>query len=351
MNTKHLPDTLQSQQPTRTQKTIDGYASRARLLLLQAAEHFRIPESQEIAPADALAYFEHKAQTWRPATMRSNRAYLVFWLEGLLEQNPGATQVTDTLARLQAFKAPRKKSELPKRTSAYKAKSIPVHDLVSLTEKLMSSSAEWARPTIRFLQAAVATGLRPCEWEHTIFLDPETLLVQNAKHTNGRGRGESRVVTIPQEHWLFEATHEHFRRLKVWLEAGQTYDHYYENCRHTLARAQKSLWPRRNTRTYTLYTGRHQWCANTKQAGASKLEIAEQMGHASEETAGTHYGRRSAGWSHMPAKALANGVAYKEVQAPAPASVPSTPEVLHADILKTSLRSSSDGPKKPSPTN
>lgn len=76
---------------------------------------------------------------------------------------------------------------------------------------------------------------------------------------------------------------------------GNTFEQYYTRCRKALQRACRQLWPKREYHI-TLYTGRHQFCANLKVAGRSRAEVAYEMAHGSEETAGTHYGKRRSGW-------------------------------------------------------
>lgn len=118
----------------------------------------------------------------------------------------------------------------------------------------------------------------------------------NAKHTNGRAHGISRVVVIDPDHWLSETVPMHMDLLREWLATdGNTFEQYYTRCRKALQRACRQLWPKREYHI-TLYTGRHQFCANLKVAGRSRAEVAYDMGHGSEKTAGTHYGKRRSGW-------------------------------------------------------
>ncbi len=69
---------------------------------------------------------------------------------------------------------------------------------------------------------------------------------------------------------------------------------YYRRSARRLKIVVEKLWPSR-TMWPTLYTGRHQFAANLKKAGYSRLEIAALMGHATDETAHSHYGKKKAG--------------------------------------------------------
>ncbi|MGZ8160209.1 MAG: hypothetical protein ACXWT4_15560, partial [Methylobacter sp.] len=77
-------------------------------------------------------------------------------------------------------------------------------------------------------------------------------------------------------------------------DKGMEFDQYYKRCRDCLYKANRKIWPRR-PKSICLYSARHQFAADAKKSGLSKTAIAALMGHASQETAATHYGRRTAG--------------------------------------------------------
>ena len=66
---------------------------------------------------------------------------------------------------------------------------------------------------------------------------------------------------------------------------------YTCTCRKTLYRLSKES----GVKGISLYTSRHQFVADAKRAGRSKMEVASLMGHSSDETATIHYGRRIQG--------------------------------------------------------
>ena len=85
----------------------------------------------------------------------------------------------------------------------------------------------------------------------------------------------------------------------------------------------------------TLYSARHQFAADAKAAGLSKAEIAALMGHRSIETAGEHYGRRSAGWTGDPDRVVGFRV------------VPGLEDVRSVQSINLSIEEALIGPKVP----
>jgi hypothetical protein len=62
-----------------------------------------------------------------------------------------------------------------------------------------------------------------------------------------------------------------------------------------LSRIVRKRWPNRDSHI-TLYSLRHQFSANAKASGFTRLEIAAMMGHAVDDTAVVHYGRKRSGF-------------------------------------------------------
>lgn len=146
-------------------------------------------------------------------------------------------------------------------------------------------------------------GLRPIEWLGAE-LDDQRLIVRNAKHSNGRSFGDFRTLHISEAmpervmdavRWLLntiQSTGHHLADLDdregiIDMKIGKA-------VRRVFDRAFPCDKPRSEPR-FTLYSGRHQFAADAKASGLSKIEIAALMGHASPNTAGEHYGRRTSG--------------------------------------------------------
>ena len=154
--------------------------------------------------------------------------------------------------------------------------------------------------------AGRATGLRPSEWEHAELTEGPAgpiLVVRNAKHTNGRGNGETRRIGLsdivrlatytdsPHPNQAWEAIKTHLANVAKEKEKPDGFRRYKKACRNTLYRLTKEA----GVKGVSLYTPRHQFAADAKRANLSRAEVAALMGHASDETATTHYGRRIQG--------------------------------------------------------
>lgn len=173
------------------------------------------------------------------------------------------------------------------KTSNQKAKGIKIQDLLLLDRQIIANSGKYARVTIAWLKAGVLTGLRPSEWQNAVVKD-DVLVVKNGKHSNERACGEFRELDI-------SGLSEPNKAIIIGLIKILTkdFDEVYNTCRCLLYRNCRLLWPQRK-KHITLYSARHQFAANAKATNA-KTEVAALMGHASQETAGTHYGRDQQG--------------------------------------------------------
>lgn len=284
-----------------------------------------LPDESAIAAEDAatlhtftefVQWFRGLCSQWRPATINLRRAAITFWINHEFERLPPDIEaahrqaveqdVQSAKALLQEIPLPRKRDIAP-RTSAKKRKSIPLPILKQISlhlQRPLRANSVWDIRALRFLLAGIVSGLRPIEWQTVQVADADdgslTLLVQNAKATNGRGTGPTRTVTIPPgiDRTIVE---EHLYELEQFAQKNpdRPFSQYIENTRFALWAANRALFPASQAHV-TLYTGRHQFSANKKAEGLTKRELADLMGHESEDTAGAHYGRRKSGWGRKP---------------------------------------------------
>ena len=158
--------------------------------------------------------------------------------------------------------------------------------------------------------AGIAVGLRPLEWRTTsveTFIDSETgktkiwLFVMNAKTTNMRGNGLMRTIDIS------ELSDEYIYAIARISDLGRewsikgTYRHNQKANESMLRALCKKVFPRR-TRSYCLYSCRHQFIANMKTI-YSLEEVAALAAHSVTETAIETYGKTVSGW---PLEAIGN---------------------------------------------
>ena len=183
------------------------------------------------------------------------------------------------------------------KTSSNKLKKIPMEDWEKINKYLENNYGKWHKELQLWLKSAYLTGLRPIEWQDAKLItynNEQALLVKNAKHTNGRAHGEERTIILKglkETEWKIIKQHLH----NVYnFKAMDDYEFFYRGCSHTLYRICRDLWPKRRKHV-TLYSTRHQFSANAKASGMTKPQLAALMGHAVEDTATLHYGRKSAG--------------------------------------------------------
>lgn len=145
-----------------------------------------------------------------------------------------------------------------------------------------------------WIDAGEATGLRPAEWGNARLIERAggqlVLVVMNAKHSHGRGHGEYREIALLSESAVTAVRH-HLAWIESYLAAkpDREFRHYYESCRRGLIRLNRAL-PKSAPRL-SLYSTRHQFKINAREAGVARTELAYLMGHASTGTAQRHYGR------------------------------------------------------------
>ena len=288
-------------QPTRTPATEDAYRRRGEALLRAWAAEGQ-PVSLE--PAQWLA---HRAPKLRASTLRQYRAALAL----ILEERGEHAQAEAVRALPQPETRPR---PAPKATSAKKARSVPADFEKALTRDLArgpGAKTHWGPRALMWLKATILTGLRPSEWEHARLernwrageYEGPALLVRNAKATNGRAHGETRTLLLEQ---LDERDLTAVRLQALYVDPHHpdglidargrpiSFVRYYAAVRRTMQLAAKRH-RRGGSGSVTLYSARHQFIANLKAAGYSLAEIAALAGHATDDTATEHYGRRRNG--------------------------------------------------------
>jgi hypothetical protein len=173
--------------------------------------------------------------------------------------------------------------------SATKEKCPSNEDLDRLRGWLTLHNTEAAT----FMNAALLSGLRPTEWRTanlTYVGDRAVLFVKNAKATNGRAHGTHRKL------WFDALTFQQVQAIRntismfVNIASRAEYDALLERLQRAFRHAAMALWPRRK-RHITPYSLRHAFAARIKLVYQPE-EVAALMGHAVDETAFSHYGRR-----------------------------------------------------------
>ena len=240
--------------------------------------------------------------TLKPSTWRQYRAAVIYQLAIKPAATPQQLQrIERALSELQAAASEEEREardNLPSRTSALKLRKFPVEDQKRIFNHLANMPSRNSEQLRVYLVAALATGLRPTEWQNVTIAcaAPLTLYVRNAKHDEVRGNGEARTLIFRT---LDVATRT---ALYAWMkhvqEAGENYPQFQGRLADALRAVTKAIWPRRS-RNVTMYSARHEFAAVAKLALASEPDgaatLAALMGHASDITASNHYGRYGRG--------------------------------------------------------
>jgi len=187
------------------------------------------------------------------------------------------------------------KEDLLPRTSASKQKSLKLKDLKLLGQELLKSRSKWGKLAYIWLYSGIFTGLRPSEWKDAIIVQNDEkidLIVKNAKHTNNRSNGEHRTINLNHlEKKHIRIIEQHLGATVQISKKEDLWQQYYNGCANLIKYHSRKIWKNRK-RYPTLYSSRHQFSANLKASGCSKVEVATLMGHASDLTAQAHYGKK-----------------------------------------------------------
>jgi integrase len=245
-----------------------------------------------------LWYCKEKAHNYSPSAWRYYRSAFNFYANNEFNHNRISKEKLDKIKEILSLTKSGEKTYIPKRTSANKAKSLNEKDVKELLNFIASSNNKWSTATGLWIRSGIIAGLRPVEWsEVDVNKDDKNklfLVVKNAKNTNNRSHGENRTIDLSFLNSEDEkCVKNHIKVAKGFYE-NDLWKKYYEGCSNFLRIVTRKLWPKR-TKYPTLYTFRHQFSANLKASGYTPEEVASLMGHASDQTAQEHYGKKRYG--------------------------------------------------------
>jgi len=293
MNQTNLDEALEGFQVTsRAEKTKEDYMFRALQLLNRAKKQLEIPDYENLDVRQFVVWLAEQKQSIARTTWRQYKSSVVYFLENYHDIQ-ASTEALEYLKEITSVGA----LTHTERTSSLKLKKVSYEDWLKLDQYLQVKNKKWHEQLRMWLRASVITGLRPIEWKNAIMFqhhEHQALKIQNAKTTNGRSHGPTRTLLLQ------ELTNEDLKAIKTHLNNVRTfigmdeYDYFYKGCAIALYKACRKCWPKRK-KHITLYSTRHQFSANAKSSGFSRIEVAAMMGHAVDVTATIHYGRKLAG--------------------------------------------------------
>lgn len=288
-----LQEALEGFAPTtRVEQTKIDYLKKSQQLLNRAKKEMDIPIDEELDVRQFVVWLAELKPSISTRTWRFYKSAVVYYLENYPDEDV-AIEAMEYLKKIKSEGALTK----TERTSSLKLKKITYEDWFKLDTYLKEHNNKWNEALRAWLRSSVITGLRPIEWKNALFTLHEgepALKILNAKATNGRGNGEFRTLILK------DVSAEDLKIIKNHLNNTRKftgmdeYEYFYRACAISLYKACRKCWPKRK-RHITLYSTRHQFSANAKSSGFSRLEIAAMMGHAVDITASIHYGKKIAG--------------------------------------------------------
>lgn len=226
-------------------------------------------------------------------TKNAYRAALLWQLRSLRRLDETDKRALDLLEQWAPWALPKPKLQ---------PRTIRLQDFERLNDELVhqgSQGGRWALRTSYWLQAGLATGLRPREWHRATWADADktalhvacgktklstpAFLVNANDHAAPFGTGMvERIVPVTKDFDRM-VIEEHLQSIHSTIdfsapeeEQDRQFARYYNQCRICLHRACAKIWSGR--KAYSLYTLRSQFSANAKAAVGSGATAA-LMGH------------------------------------------------------------------------
>lgn len=281
--------------------TENAYTYRVQLLWrqAQAARTTDYEDPPLLTPTQVVEFLIWRSREVQYRTWMLYRSALI-WDFGRRAEQSGYAEALQLLQQSRfGFDQKEPRTERLRKSRSAK-RGIPKSDLVHLLDKLgtMNRTVGWGARTQYWLHAAIASGLRPGEWERASWSDEgkTLLMVETSKrkedvaafHRDNPEMAEKlraakqnqvprvRAVPIDPADRLYVDLH-----LAAIRGSGVSFRSYYDNCRAILWDACRQIW--KGKKLYSLYSGRHQFSANHK-AEYPLADTAEVMGHESDRS-------------------------------------------------------------------
>lgn len=310
--------------PNRLPKTEKSYAIKARNLRSQAARARGYISPNTVPITTVVEYVISQKPTYSRNTWKQYKNALRFHAQQMIEIHHEKVVAEEAQAAIRMLDQETSEGcmKAGTRTSALKQKTFKRADFDKLIAYLQQHIGKhrYAHTLTLWLRASRLTGLRPVEWEHANLTQiysttpgssngtaVPALVVRNAKATNGRANGKERVLLLDllsdEDLSVIQDMIEMVKCYLTEIPFGQL----QEACRTYMKRATRNCFGKRH-KYPTLYSNRHQVSADATYSGLSKAEVAALLGHASDETAGSHYARKASGESAIKISPLASNI-------------------------------------------
>lgn len=292
---------------SKTQSTILAYKSRGAQLWRRAAKELEIGHDK-LQPTQFLEWFETLLLSLKPASRRqyiaSAREYLLSIRSDNDVNKNFNSELLQSIQRMSLMQSnhysitSKPKTRSKGKTSSQKSKKISAVTIATLFRESKDLRGKWIKPALLWMSANVVVGLRPSEWRYAQLSAQDgklNLVVINGKNTNNRSHGEKRHLDLTylrtdEINWV----KQQLNTVKQYAKDNLLWNVYYTGVRQAIWHITRKILPK-NKKHPTLYTTRHQFSANAKSSGQSKVDIAAMMGHGVDITAGMHYAQKRFG--------------------------------------------------------
>lgn len=325
---------------TRSKSTEQAYLRRALWMEESVAHELGMANP---SPIDVVSFAIASRESWSKSNWRQIKASLVFrYTEMGTEQSLKAAQMIGAHSQSACMKRSNK-------TSAQRLKNVGADEFELMLRAVRASKSKYASVLVTWMELGAIFGLRPHEWcqAQVVWMCPSEaavidqaqpeegapisqvgqiwelgtidgfssltnpsrepspqaqlhgdepcwhLRVLNSKNTNGRSHGRYRHLNLgacAQEDIKSAAE---FSSLMSKVKANDLYETYYESCKRLLYRLNVSM-GNQGRKHIQLYSTRHIFTSIAK-AKYTVREVGALMGHATDRTATSHYGKRRHG--------------------------------------------------------
>ncbi len=285
--------------------TIKIYTKRAESLL--SAYEKETGMSWVDNPMAIAPWFHDRSTQWRHSTFRMSRLSLLYYLEQKVSAPIELLRLIEKTEYKSITPAERftilEHNEENVTPDAKRIRRFPESDMQVYLDALnpkdpSSRSGAFDYLLSLFLKWNVDVGLRPSEVGDMEIIEAdnledvhnqEILVVRNRKVNEVRGNGDYRVLNLIPD--IMKMAKELIKERDRFYAIGLS----WEEIQNGMMRRMNQIRHEVGGPTYTLYSTRHQYAANSKASGFSRQDIADRMGHASLETAQSTYGKKKAG--------------------------------------------------------
>ncbi|TRO06361.1 site-specific integrase [Ectopseudomonas mendocina] len=203
---------------------------------------------------------------------------------------------------------------LPRKRKQARQQRISDDDFASWVRALLAKGLKVEAGALMLISM---TGARPCELSN-ISIEGSRIKIPGAKHSHGGLRGADRTL---------EADEDFCQLVCNALEAFRSDVRSLDSIRIVIHEAAKEVFSR--GKPPSMYTLRHQFGANLKASGMSRVEMAYVMGHQATDSIG-RYGDKRYGRAEAVKVRPAKGADLSKVRATHAGYARSCSKALHA---------------------